>query len=200
MASPSLTYTLTNGQANDADEVMTNFNDLLNGIVDGTKDLSINALTCAGTVTLNGTSPSITLNNGATDGGAVNFDGGTTSYLKSNAAGTQLDLGGFGLFKYTGAVATVEASGTSQGDVVLTTMFTYIDSVSNNNLVTLPEAATGLFVMYSNKSGSTVSVSPASGDAISTLAVDVAVSVPNSENGILFAVSDSLWMGVTSFN
>lgn len=33
---------------------MQDFNDLLNGISDGTKDLSISALTCAGTVTLNG--------------------------------------------------------------------------------------------------------------------------------------------------
>jgi hypothetical protein len=33
---------------------MQNFNDLLNGYTDGTKDLSISALTCAGTATLNG--------------------------------------------------------------------------------------------------------------------------------------------------
>ena len=54
MASPSLTYTLTNGTTADASQVMQNFNDLLNGITDGTKDLSISALTCAGTATLNG--------------------------------------------------------------------------------------------------------------------------------------------------
>ena len=54
MAAPSLTYTLTNGTTADASQVMQNFNDLLNGITDGTKDLSINALTCAGTATLNG--------------------------------------------------------------------------------------------------------------------------------------------------
>ncbi len=54
MAAPSLTYTLTNGSTADATQVMQNFNDLLNGIADGTKDLSINALTCAGTATLNG--------------------------------------------------------------------------------------------------------------------------------------------------
>lgn len=54
MASPSLTYTLTNGTTADASQVMQNFNDLLNGITDGTKDLSISALTAAGTATLNG--------------------------------------------------------------------------------------------------------------------------------------------------
>jgi hypothetical protein len=54
MAAPSLTYTLINGATADASQVMQNFNDLLNGVTDGTKDLSISALTCAGTATLNG--------------------------------------------------------------------------------------------------------------------------------------------------
>jgi len=45
---------LTNGTSADADQVMQNFNDLLNGVTDGTKDLSISALTAAGTTTLNG--------------------------------------------------------------------------------------------------------------------------------------------------
>ena len=54
MAAPSLTYTLTNGTTADASQVQQNFSDLLNGITDGTKDLSISALTCAGTATLNG--------------------------------------------------------------------------------------------------------------------------------------------------
>ena len=54
MAAPSLTYTLTNGTPADASQVQQNFNDLLNGITDGTKDLSISALTLAGTLTANG--------------------------------------------------------------------------------------------------------------------------------------------------
>lgn len=54
MAAPTLTYTLTNGSTADASQVMENFNNLLSGITDGTKDLSISALTCAGTATLNG--------------------------------------------------------------------------------------------------------------------------------------------------
>jgi len=54
MASPSYTYTLTNGATADASQVAQNFNDILNGVTDGTKDLSISALTCAGTATLNG--------------------------------------------------------------------------------------------------------------------------------------------------
>jgi len=54
MAAPSLTYSLTNGSTADASQVMQNFNDLLLGYTDGSKDLSISALTCAGTTTLNG--------------------------------------------------------------------------------------------------------------------------------------------------
>ncbi len=54
MSSPSYTYTLTNGTTADASQVMQDFTDILNGITDGTKDLSISALTCAGTATFNG--------------------------------------------------------------------------------------------------------------------------------------------------
>jgi len=64
MASPSYTYTLTNGTTADADEVMQNFNDILNGVSDGTDDLSISALTVAGTATFNG---SVTLGNASGD-------------------------------------------------------------------------------------------------------------------------------------
>lgn len=132
MAAPSYTYTLTNGTTADASEVQQNFTDILNGISDGTKDLSINALTVAGTATLNGdvnlgnaTGDSITvtgrfasslvpstsaandlgtsslcwqhlyLDNGATDGGTIYFNGGTSQYLQCSADGTEIDIGGF---------------------------------------------------------------------------------------------------------
>jgi len=64
VAAPSLTYTLTNGTTADASQVMQNFNDLLNGITDGSKDLSISALTVAGTATLNG---NVALGNSSAD-------------------------------------------------------------------------------------------------------------------------------------
>jgi len=56
MAGPSVTYTFTNGTVADASQVNQNFTDLINGLTDGTKDLNINALTAAGTATLNGDS------------------------------------------------------------------------------------------------------------------------------------------------
>lgn len=54
MASPSVTYTFANSTTADATQVNQNFTDLINGVTDGTKDLSISAFTCAGTATLNG--------------------------------------------------------------------------------------------------------------------------------------------------
>lgn len=54
MAAPSYTFTLTNGTTADASQVQQNFADILAGVTDGTKDLSINALTCAGAATFNG--------------------------------------------------------------------------------------------------------------------------------------------------
>lgn len=54
MASPSVTYSFANSTTADATQVNQNFTDLINGITDGTKDLSVSAFTAAGTATLNG--------------------------------------------------------------------------------------------------------------------------------------------------
>ncbi|MES3012638.1 MAG: hypothetical protein V4750_02775 [Pseudomonadota bacterium] len=64
MPAPSFTYTLTNGTTADATQVQQNFTDILNGVTDGTKDLSINALTLAGALTANG---NVTLGNASGD-------------------------------------------------------------------------------------------------------------------------------------
>ena len=83
MAAPSLTYTLTNGQTADADQVMQNFNDLLNGYTDGTKDLSISALTCAGTSTFNGA-----VNLGNASGDDLTFTGSLASTIPIKTTAT----------------------------------------------------------------------------------------------------------------
>lgn len=135
MAAPSVTYSFTNGTAADATEVNQNFTDIINGITDGTKDITVNLLQANGAATFNGnvtlgnaTGDAITftgrvssdidptnaatntlgdatqtwralyLDNTATDGGAVYFDGGSTKFLKANAAGTDLQMGGFTYF------------------------------------------------------------------------------------------------------
>lgn len=69
MAYPSVTYSFTNGTTADASQVNTNFLDLINGISDGTKDISVSAGTFGGALAANGT---ISLNNAVTinDAGA----------------------------------------------------------------------------------------------------------------------------------
>jgi hypothetical protein len=69
MAYPSVTYTFTNGTTASATEVNQNFTDLINGLSDGTKDLSISALTVAGTASLNG---AVNIGNATSDDIAVN--------------------------------------------------------------------------------------------------------------------------------
>lgn len=82
MAAPSVTHTFSNGTAFDATQVNTNFTDIINGVADGTKDLSINALTCAGTATFNG---NVTLGNASADD--LTFTGSLASTIpvKTNA-------------------------------------------------------------------------------------------------------------------
>jgi hypothetical protein len=60
MTNPSVTYSFSNGVAADATQVNTNFQDLINGMTDGTKAFNIaaftcTAITCSGAVDLNGT-------------------------------------------------------------------------------------------------------------------------------------------------
>ena len=45
MASPSVTYSFTNGTSADATQVNQNFTDIINAMTDGSKTFSIDALT-----------------------------------------------------------------------------------------------------------------------------------------------------------
>lgn len=152
MANISVTYSFTNGTTADATEVNQNFTDIINGTSDGTKDLSVSAITAAGTLTANGavnlgnaTSDDITvtgrfasdldpktaasntlgdatqtwqalyLDNTATDGGAIYFDGGSTEYLKSTADGVSLEVGGFGSIKIPDGTVSLPSIWSSTG-------------------------------------------------------------------------------------
>lgn len=75
MASPSVTYTFTNGTTADASQVNQNFTDLINAMTDGSKSFSIDALTVAGAATFNG---AVTLGNATGDDITV------TGYVASN--------------------------------------------------------------------------------------------------------------------
>lgn len=82
MPSPSVTYSFTNNTTADATQVNTNFTDVINGASDGTKDYNINALTVAGTATLNG---AINLGNSTADDITVTGSVASTIPWKENA-------------------------------------------------------------------------------------------------------------------
>lgn len=84
MPAPSLTYTITNNTTADASHVMQNFNDILNGITDGTKDISVSALTAAGATTLNGA-----VNIGSASDDNVAFNGSLTTDIVPSTAGAR---------------------------------------------------------------------------------------------------------------
>lgn len=69
MAGPSVTYTFSNNTTADANQVNQNFQDLIDGATDGSKDYIINALTCNGAVALNG---NVALGNGTPDDITIN--------------------------------------------------------------------------------------------------------------------------------
>jgi len=63
MSAPSVTYTFTNGTTADGSQVNQNFTDVLNGISDGSKDLTINDFTANGNVILgSSTADSLVIN------------------------------------------------------------------------------------------------------------------------------------------
>ena len=87
MAYTSVTYTFTNATVADATQVNQNFTDLINGLSDGTKDISCNALTAAGAATLNG---NVTLGNASGDD--ITFTGSLAATLPIKTTNTY-DIG-----------------------------------------------------------------------------------------------------------
>ena len=87
MANPAVTYTFTNGTTADASQVNQNFTDLINSLTDGTKSLSISALTAASTLTANG---NVVL--GASSSNTLTFNGSIASAVPLSA-NTSWDIG-----------------------------------------------------------------------------------------------------------
>ena len=101
MAAPSLTYTLTNGTAADASQVMQDLNDLLNGYTDGTKDLSVNRVTLTTAInklviTAPATTATLTIANNKTFtvSNTLTFTGTDSSSVAFGAGGTVAYTGG----------------------------------------------------------------------------------------------------------
>lgn len=87
MASPSVTYSFSNSTIADATQVNQNFSDIINGITDGTKDLSISALTTAGASNLGA---AVTLGASSTNDLIINAAIAQSIAIKTN---TTYDLG-----------------------------------------------------------------------------------------------------------
>lgn len=145
MANISVTYSFTNGSTADADQVNQNFTDIINGTSDGTKDLSVNAITAAGALNANG---DVNLGNATTD--SITFTGrpdsdiipiadsshslGSTSLRWANCwadtvTGTTATFTSLGGTLTTAAQANVTSLGTLtgltvNGDITLTTATT----------------------------------------------------------------------------
>ena len=140
MAAPSYTYSLANGTTADASQVMQNFNDILNGVSDGTKDLSINALTCAGNVSLNGNT---TLGNSSADDLTV-----TASLASSIAIKT---TNSYNIGSSTLGLASIYLGANSQTVRILPSA-----SMSATWTLTLPTTAgTNNYILTTNGSGTT---------------------------------------------
>ena len=81
MTNPSVTHTFTAATTASASQVNTNFTDIINSLTDGTKSLSIDALTCAGATTLNG---NVTLGNASGDDITITGSLAATIPIKTN--------------------------------------------------------------------------------------------------------------------
>lgn len=81
MAIPSVTHTFVNSTTADATQVNTNFTDIINSLTDGSKDLSISALTLAGNFTANGTTN--TLGSASNDDLVINASLASTIPIKT---------------------------------------------------------------------------------------------------------------------
>ena len=114
MAFPSVSFSFTNGTAADATQVNQNFSDLIAGLSDGTKNLSISAITAAGTATLNG---NVLL--GDASGDDIQFNGSMATNLVPKTQRTyaigSADIGLSGLYLGMNSTHTILMQGPSSG-------------------------------------------------------------------------------------
>lgn len=171
MASPSVTYTFTNGTTADATQVNQNFTDLVNGLSDGTKDLSISALTAAGNVTLNG---NVTIGNATSDD--ITVTGSLASSIpvkatRSHDIGTA-DLGLRTIYMGANSPHTVGLSAPSSG-------------LSGDVTFSLPPSnGTAFYILKTDGSGNTSWVPPSPSAATGSDA-DTTLTVASSRSQVV---------------
>lgn len=165
MPAPSVTHTFTNGTTADATQVNQNFTDIINGVSDGTKDLSISALTVAGTATLNG---AVTLGNATGDDVTITGSLASTIPIKTTNS--------FNIGSATLGLASVYL-GSSAG--AFTTRLLGA-AVSSSYSFTLPvDGGTNRYLLQTNGSGTTSWV-PIRTSATDSLNASLTASVGSS--------------------
>ncbi len=155
MSAPSVTYTFANSTTADATQVNQNFTDIINGVSDGTKDFSINALTCAGTATLNG---SVNLGNAAGDDLTITASLASTLPVKTNAS---FDIGSATL-----GLRSIYVGGTSSFTTRL------LSAATATHSLTLPATQGAAITSLYNDGSGNLSWSKRKGNVTST-AVDL---------------------------
>lgn len=148
MASPSVTYTFSNGAASDATQVNQNFTDVINALRDGTKDLTISAITAAGTALFNG---SVALGDSSVDVLTVNASLGSSIPVSTNSS---YDIGGATL-----GLRSVYFGGTSS----FTTRI--VGGATSTHSYTLPTTQGAAFSRLENNGSGVLSWSAASQNA-----------------------------------
>ena len=93
---------------------------------------------------------SVTLDNTATDGGAIYFDAGTTKFIKSSADGATLTVGGFTSFISTGTINLVTVG---RGGGAVETNLSVGNSSLNANISGAYNTAIGYHTLLSNLTG-----------------------------------------------
>jgi hypothetical protein len=159
MASPSVTYSFSNSTTADATQVNQNFQDLISGLSDGTKDLSISALTVAGNASFSG---NVTLGNATGDDVTVTGSLASTINIKTtntyNIGSGTLGLAGI----YFG-----QSGGANTARVVASV-------VASDLTITLP-ARTGTLAI---NAGTTTNDSASAGDKGEVITSTVAAASP----------------------
>ncbi len=177
MSIPAVSYNFVNGTTADADQVDQNFQDLINGMTDGTRDFTIGTLNVSGAVALSG---NVTLGNGSVDD--ITFNGSIASSVpvKANAlydigsatfglAGVYLGNSTFTTRVLTGATAsysfTLPPTAGSAGHILqnngssVTTWTVPSVLTANNYSFTTSVGANAMTVALKDNSGSDASAS-----------------------------------------
>lgn len=145
MAGPSVTYTFTNSTTADGTQVSQNFTDLINGCTDGTKDFSINALTCAGAATFNG---NVTIGNASGDDLTITASLASTVNVKTtntyDFGSATIAMRSFYIAASDGAARSIRLlAGAVSASYTLT--FPTAAPTNNKSILTLTSAGVGSF-------------------------------------------------------